>query len=128
MIWYNSEQQDPLFKFVMVCCSFAIGDCVEIHSPTCENFGIHGTIFKLTLKCITMALDMDSGVPLHHRDWIYVLPKHLCLLNPESLSDEYESEGYLYGYLDYDPDPDSASNSLSQTTLMHKIFTVPWCY
>ena len=89
----------------MVHCSFAVSDHVEIRSPTSENFGIHGTIFKLTPKRIAMALDTDSDIPIHHRDQIYVLPKNLHLLNPESSSDEYESDGYpLYYHMDYDPE------------------------
>ena len=93
----------------MVRCSFAVSDHVEIRSPTSENFGTHGTIFKLTLKCIAMALDMDNDVPLHQRDCIYVLPKNLHLLN----SDEYESDDYpRYYHADYDPEFPFYSDSI----------------
>ena len=64
---------------------------------TVKTVSVHGTIIKLTPKHIAMALDLDSDIPLHRREWTYVLPKHLQLLDPESLSDENESDGYLYG-------------------------------
>jgi hypothetical protein len=102
-----------IIQVIMVCSHFAVGDHVEIWSPYSQYDGIHGTVIKLMPKHITVALNLDSNIPLDHREWTYVLPKHLQLLDPKSLSKE--SDTYLYGNSDYDPKPhfDSASESLS---------------
>ena len=94
----------------MVCTRFAASDHVEINLPYSQYDGIHGMVIKLMPKCITIALDMEFDVPLNCREWTYVLPKHLQLLDPESLSDE--SDMYLYGPSDNDPKPDFDSDSI----------------
>ena len=85
----------------MVRCSITVGECIEIRSRNSANFGSHGTIIKLTAKCVAVALDTDDDTPLHQRECIYVLPKNLYVLD----SDEYDSDDYPQPYYgDYDPE------------------------
>jgi hypothetical protein len=63
------------------------------------------------LKHVAVALDMDLDVPLNFWEQTYVLPKHLHLLDPDSLTDE--SDMFLYGTSDNDPEPDFDSESES---------------
>jgi hypothetical protein len=85
----------------MVHCSITVSECIKIHSWSSANFRSHGTIIKLTAKCIAVALDTYNDTPLHQQECIYVLPKNLHILD----SDEYDSDDYPQPYYgDYDPE------------------------
>jgi hypothetical protein len=88
------EQQDPLLHIIMVHTQFTAGDHVEINSPYSQYDGVHGTVLKLTLKHVAVALDMDLDVPLNFQAQTYVLPKHLHMLNPETLTNKSDTFPY----------------------------------
>ena len=105
----------------MVRCSISVGERVEIRSRNSINFGSRGTVVKLTVKRVCVAVDPDIDTPFDQRERIYVLPKNLRVLD----SDEYDTDDYPQPYEEYDPvammdlyeesDNHSDSESLSES-------------
>ena len=101
----------------MVLNQFAVSDHVEINSPYSQYDGIHGTVVKITPKCVAVALDTAINVPLDLCTKTYVLPKHLQLLEPDSSTEDLDTLIYADSNIDpepqFPPDTDSESDAES---------------
>ena len=90
---------------------------VLILSPHSRHDGCTGTIIKITAKCIAVALNALPDVPLDLCQKIYLLPKHVHVLefiapNPEEPSTS-ATESDTYSSSDSDSISSSDSSPLS---------------
>ena len=80
IIQHNLEQNDPLHSdhhgVQWICHQWPCGDPFTIQSKS----WLTGTIIKITAKHMAIALDTSFDVPLDLHQKIYILPKHLHVL------------------------------------------------
>ena len=122
-----TSSSDTIQRSIMVLHQVAINDHVLILSPHSRHDGCTGTIIKITAKCIAIALNALPNVPLDLHQKIYLLPKHLHVLefiapNPEDPSTSAtESDTYSSSDLDSISSSDSSPLSVNKDNFYQEL-------